>query len=95
MPHFGYLFGTLYKCHFLLFMTDSFFLLLLDLSYDDIALLRIEYMLELVVLASILLFLPLFEVIFLLKARVELNVLVILIVLLVFYFLLLIHDSIR
>ena len=76
-------------------MTDSFFLLLLDLSYDDIALLRIEYMLEQAVLASILLFLPLFEVIFLLKARVELNVLVILIVLLIFYFLLLIHDSIR
>ena len=76
-------------------MTDSFFLLLLDLSYDDIALLRIEYMLEQDVLASILLFLPLFEVIFLLKARVELNVLVILIVLLIFYSLLLIHDSIR
>ena len=94
MPHFGYLFGTLYKCHFLLFMTDSFFLLLLDLSYDDIALLRIEYMQELVALVLIRLFHHLFEEIFQVKAMVELYVLVILIVLLIFYSLLLIHDSI-
>lgn len=95
MPHFGYLLGTLCKSHLLLFITNSFFLLLLDLSYDDIALLRIEYMQELVAFVLIRLFHHLFEEIFQVKAMVELYVLVILIVLLIFYSLLLIHDSIR